>query len=158
MEDRRFFDHLGFDFVSIIRAFKNNLGNHPIQGASTIEQQLVRTLIDERKICYNRKLTEIGLATLISNKFKKKEIMEYYLNSIPFKNCIGINELCINDSYNINFLNIYEVSEIVGRIKYPSISNNNYLRYLKRVRTTQIKLEFQNCEIQRALLPNKAFC
>jgi penicillin-binding protein 1A len=142
MEDRRFFDHLGFDFISIIRAFKNNLGNHPIQGASTIEQQLVRTLINERKICYSRKLIEIGLATLICNKFKKKELLEYYLNSYPFKNCIGIEELCTNDMYNINSLNIYDVSEIVARVKYPSVSINNYVRYLKRVRTTQIKLGF----------------
>lgn len=140
LEDRCFYKHSGFDIRSIIRAIRNNLSDGPIQGASTIEQQLVRTLTNERKINYQRKLLEILLATLISNRFKKKQILDFYLNSYPFKRSIGIHNLCKNENYNIEQLTVFDISEIVARLKYPSITQNNYLRYLKRVRTVHIKL------------------
>lgn len=141
MEDKRFFQHSGFDIRAIIRSIRNNLKNNYLQGASTIEQQLIRTLTNKRQINYTRKVIEILFATLISNDFNKIRLLELYLNIYPFRNSKGIYELCSNENYKLENLSIYDVSEIVARIKYPSINKSNYLRYLKRVRTTHIRMQ-----------------
>jgi len=140
LEDKRFYQHSGFDCYSIIRAFKNNLFTKNLHGASTIEQQLVRTITNERKINYKRKIVEIVLATLVSNKFSKEQLLNYYLNAYSFKNCTGISELSKIENYKIDSLTIHEVSEIISRVKYPSITDSNYIRYLKRVRLAHIEI------------------
>ena len=142
LEDKRFFTHSGFDFYAILRAIKINLTKKSIlQGASTIEQQLVRIITNEKEINFGRKFKEIILATLISEKYEKIKLLKCYCNIYPFDNCIGIGELCQVNRYDLNSLSIYNVSEIVARIKYPVITKKNYIRYLKRVRKVQIKLE-----------------
>ena len=62
-EDHRFFYHLGFDIIAIARAVRNRLLYGRIEGASTIEQQLVRVLTNEYQRTFSRKIKEILLAT-----------------------------------------------------------------------------------------------
>ena len=139
IEDKRFFEHYGIDLYSIFRAIYKNTTTNRIEGASTIVQQLVRNILNDRKIEFKRKLVEIILASLIDNEFCKKEILTTYLNTYKFDNDIGIISLCKTYSYDLNQLTIYESAQIAARLKYPKISKINYIRYLKRVRIIELK-------------------
>ncbi len=84
-EDRRFYSHHGIDWRGIARAFFVNLKSGSIvEGGSTITQQLARKvfLSDERSI--RRKVREMFIAFGIESQFSKDEILEMYLNTVPY--------------------------------------------------------------------------
>ncbi|HEB89129.1 MAG TPA: PBP1A family penicillin-binding protein [Deltaproteobacteria bacterium] len=86
-EDGSFFEHGGVDYVSIVRAAIANLREGGIsQGASTITQQMVKSLLLSPERTYKRKMREIILARRIEQKFSKEEILYLYLNQIYFGN------------------------------------------------------------------------
>ncbi len=83
IEDKRFYQHIGFDPMGIIRAaFSNVLGGGFSQGASTITQQLARNVYLSRKKTLSRKVQEIALAVALERKFSKQQILEMYLNEV----------------------------------------------------------------------------
>ncbi|MDC4205080.1 MAG: transglycosylase domain-containing protein [Candidatus Manganitrophus sp.] len=85
VEDSRFYEHGGFDYIRIIKAFLTNLENMRIrQGASTITQQLTRSLFLTPERTMERKLKEILLARKMEMMLTKDEILEIYLNQIYF--------------------------------------------------------------------------
>jgi 1A family penicillin-binding protein len=88
VEDERFYEHTGVDFVGIARAAVINLTQGNTQeGASTITQQYIRNTIlaDERyEITYRRKLREAYLAEELEKRHSKAEILELYLNAVYF--------------------------------------------------------------------------
>jgi len=85
VEDVRFFEHTGFDIFGILRAAVANLSSMRIrQGASTITQQLTRSLFLTPRKNIERKLKEILLARKIEKLFTKEQILEMYLNQIYF--------------------------------------------------------------------------
>lgn len=134
IEDRRFFQHRGIDLYAIIRAIIKNLTTNRFEGASTITQQLIRNITDEREIKYQRKIKEIMLASLINQEFEKKEILFAYFNTYKFNNCVGIFSFCRLENYNLDNLSLIESAEIAARFKYPFVHEINYPKYLKRVR------------------------
>jgi membrane carboxypeptidase/penicillin-binding protein len=85
IEDKTFFTNPGYDLVGIARALVSNLRGQPIQGGSSITQQLVKnTLIpfEERaERSYERKVREILLAAEITRQYEKEQILEWYLNT-----------------------------------------------------------------------------
>ena len=83
-EDERFFEHRGVDLRSIIRAAVADFNHEPVQGASTITQQLARTLFLNRKRTIARKVQEALLAIELERYYTKDEILERYLNLIYF--------------------------------------------------------------------------
>ncbi|MGD2157855.1 MAG: transglycosylase domain-containing protein [Anaerolineales bacterium] len=90
-EDEDFYSHPGFDLVAIVRAFIQNLqGETTVSGASTITQQLARALLfsTEERISRSsqRKVNEVILATEITRRYSKDEILELYLNEIYYGN------------------------------------------------------------------------
>jgi penicillin-binding protein 1C len=90
-EDKGFYSHPGFDPMAIVRAFwQNYRGGGIVSGASTITQQLARALLfspEERsEQSYERKLREAILATEITRRYSKDQILELYLNEIYFGN------------------------------------------------------------------------
>lgn len=84
LEDRRFYNHPGFDWVSIVRATLLNAVGFNAGGASTIEQQLVRTITGERQRSFVRKLKEIFLARAISKRYGKDTLINIYLSIAYF--------------------------------------------------------------------------
>lgn len=85
IEDRNFYQHHGFDPVAIVRAAVANYTHKQIkQGASTLTQQLARTILLNRDPSYVRKIKELVLAIKIEYRFEKDEILELYLNNIPY--------------------------------------------------------------------------
>jgi penicillin-binding protein 1A len=84
-EDDKFYDHPGFDVDGIMRAVLGELGiNNFIGGGSTITQQFVKNVYLSPEKTYWRKLQELMLALKFENKFTKDEILELYLNRIPY--------------------------------------------------------------------------
>ena len=85
VEDARFFEHPGLDVIGIVRAAWTNLRRGgKIEGASTITQQLARSLFLSSERTYTRKLKELILAYRIENRLSKEQILEMYLNQIYF--------------------------------------------------------------------------
>ncbi|MDC9701013.1 MAG: penicillin-binding protein 1A [Alphaproteobacteria bacterium] len=85
-EDKKFYQHPGIDYESILAAFIFNVqnlksGRRPI-GASTITQQVAKNFLLTNELSYKRKLREILLALKIEQAFSKDKILELYLNEI----------------------------------------------------------------------------
>lgn len=92
IEDRQFYNHHGIDFKGIARAvWKDMIAGEKVQGASTITQQLIKNSILTTEKTFTRKIKEVILAIETEQKFSKDEILEMYLNQIPYgSNAYGI--------------------------------------------------------------------
>lgn len=84
IEDKNFYNHMGFDVPSIMRAFKVNLEGEKIQGGSTITQQLIKTSFLTPEKSYMRKIKELVLAFWAERMYTKNQILEMYFNQIPY--------------------------------------------------------------------------
>lgn len=85
VEDARFFEHPGLDVVGILRAAWTNLRRGGrVEGASTITQQLARSLFLSSERTFERKLKELILAYKMELVLTKEQILEMYLNQIYF--------------------------------------------------------------------------
>jgi penicillin-binding protein 1A len=83
VEDARFYSHGGIDPVGILRAlWVNYRAGEVREGASTITQQVARTLFLNRERTITRKLREVIVARRIEQRFTKDQILEMYLNQI----------------------------------------------------------------------------
>ena len=81
-EDEHFYSHHGIDFEGVVRAAVADWRHQPIQGASTITQQLARGLFLSNEVSISRKIQEALLAIEIERYYTKDEILERYLNLI----------------------------------------------------------------------------
>jgi penicillin-binding protein 1A len=81
-EDHNFYYHHGVDFGGILRAAFADVTGHPLEGASTITQQLARNLFLNDEITISRKIQEALLAMEIERYYTKDEILERYLNLV----------------------------------------------------------------------------
>jgi penicillin-binding protein 1A len=87
IEDRRFWQHGGVDYVGIARAaWKDVTAGKAVEGGSTITQQLVRQLYTGQQKTFERKLKEACLAIKLSRKWSKAKILDDYLNTVYYGN------------------------------------------------------------------------
>lgn len=84
VEDHQFYSHKGIRPLSIIRAAKATIVDNSLQGGSTITQQLVKNVLLSPQRTLGRKLKEVFLAFAVEKKYSKDEILEMYLNNIPY--------------------------------------------------------------------------
>jgi penicillin-binding protein 1A len=129
-EDQRFLKHKGVDYFGILRAaWLNWKAGETTQGASTITQQLARNAYDlegDRKrrgeSGLQRKAVEAFLALRIEKRYKKDEILDFYLNRIYFgSGYYGIRSASLGYfGKEPRDLNAIESAAIVGCIKNPS--------------------------------------
>lgn len=84
IEDQHFYRHHGFDLGGITRALKNIIFRRRLQGGSTITQQLVKVALLTPKRNLSRKIKEAILTVATEIVYKKDEILEMYLNHIPY--------------------------------------------------------------------------
>ncbi len=85
VEDRRFFEHNGFDLRGIFRAaFQNLRGWQITQGGSTITQQLAKNLFLSHERTWQRKWNEATITVQLERGLSKEEILELYLNTIYY--------------------------------------------------------------------------
>ncbi len=83
-EDASFYTHKGFNAFAILRAVFNNIIGKPISGASTLTQQLARTLFLNNERSIKRKIRELWIALQLEKKYTKNEILALYINNVPF--------------------------------------------------------------------------
>jgi penicillin-binding protein 1A len=84
-EDAKFYHHPGIDLKGIVRATLRNIeAGEYVEGASTITQQLAKTLFLSSRKTMMRKLREAFLAFQIERRYTKDEILELYLNQVYF--------------------------------------------------------------------------
>ncbi|MEM7028180.1 MAG: transglycosylase domain-containing protein [Chloroflexota bacterium] len=90
LEDKNFYQNLGFDPEGIARAFWQNLQGGAIQGGSSITQQLIKNIIieEERRTqkSYTRKIEEVILSVEITRQYPKNQILEWYFNTNHYGN------------------------------------------------------------------------
>ncbi|NMM37550.1 MAG: penicillin-binding protein [Glaciimonas sp.] len=120
-EDHRFYQHHGVDFRRTAGAVLHTLGGDA-QGGSTITQQLARNLFPEeigRSRSVSRKLKEMVTAFKIESAYSKDQILETYLNTVPFLyNAFGI-EMAARTYFDKSAakLNVLESATLVGMLK-----------------------------------------
>lgn len=122
-EDANFYKHKGLDLRGIIRAIILNLKlKKPIYGGSTISQQLIRSTFLTTQKTISRKIKEIVLTIELERKYSKDQILEWYLNQIPFgPNIYGVEEAA--RSYfqkSVKDINLAEAAVLASLIRAPS--------------------------------------
>lgn len=137
-EDHRHGRHSGFDFIAIGRACWRRISRGTHEGASTIEQQIVRVLTGRYERTLVRKVREIGLAFLVDQSYQKKRLPAVYL-SIGYYGwrMNGYIQACQRLGFSRNSLSLEEAAQLVARLKYPqprSDSEQKLSRIARRVR------------------------
>ena len=145
-EDHRFYDHHGVDFRRVAGAFVATVKGDP-QGGSTITQQLARNMFPEeigRARSINRKMKELITAIKIENTYSKTEILEAYLNTVPFLyNAYGI-EMAARTYFGKTAakLDVLEAATLVGMLKgthyYNPVANPERSKLRRNVVLSQM--------------------
>ena len=137
-EDHRFWEHHGLDKLRTLKALWITVFEPGrIQGASTITQQLAKNLFFSYRRTYMRKFRELLVALQIETQYSKREILEAYLNQIPF----GVGAYGIEQAARSFFqkpaleLNLAESALLAGLPKSPT--RYNPYRYFKRAKKRQ---------------------
>ena len=126
VEDRRFRSHVGIDPIGVMRAVKlafvNRGTDRRFQGASTITQQVARTIFLSNKYDVGRKSREALLALAMERKFSKDQILELYLNKVYFGGgAYGIDAAARKFfGHGAEHLTLSEAAVIAGLVKAPS--------------------------------------
>ncbi len=125
-EDKRFYNHIGIDFIAITRAMYNNLkAGYFAQGGSTITQQLAKNMFFSSEKNYERKFAELLMAFKLEKMLSKKEILELYCNVTYLGDgCYGVKEAA-EYYYNTNpkGLTSEQISTLVFSFRNPSKYN-----------------------------------
>lgn len=141
-EDKNFYEHGGFSFISIIGALYANLlsGNGTAYGGSTLTQQLAKNTLLSSNQTFLRKYQELTVALAIEQKYSKDEILDMYLNSVYYgEGAFGIKAAA--ETYfgkPANDLDMAESTMLIGLLPAPSayspISGN--VEYAKERQST----------------------
>lgn len=128
VEDARFYEHKGFDPIRIVRAFIKNVQSGAIrQGASTITQQVTRSLFLTPERTIQRKIKELILSRKMEVMLSKDQILEIYLNQIYFGHgAYGVQ--VASQTYfgkDVSEISLEEAAFLAGLPKAP----NNYSPY-----------------------------
>lgn len=84
IEDAEFYNHQGFSFKGMLRAARNTLTGAGLQGGSTLTQQVVKTTLLSQERTLSRKIKEFILALQLESRYSKDEIIQMYLNEVPY--------------------------------------------------------------------------
>ena len=149
IEDKRFYDHPGFDVIGLSRAMSENLKEGRIvQGGSTLTQQLAKNVFLTRRQTMKRKTQEIMLAVWLEHRLTKTEILEAYLSRVYFGGgTVGV-ESGAQRFFNkpAKDLEIGEAALLAGILQAPDRLNPLKNRRASAERTAQVlyKLRDQN--------------
>jgi len=138
IEDARFYQHGGLDYLGLIRAGIANLGKRKSQGASTITMQVARNVYLSTEKTYTRKIYEILLTFKLEHLLTKDQILEIYMNQIFLGNrAYGFASAA--ETYfgkSLKDITIAEAAMLAGLPKAPSAYNP--ISNPKRARSRQL--------------------
>lgn len=125
IEDKRFFEHQGVDWVTTIKACAGIFFGDDSKGGSTITQQLIKNITKENSVTVQRKVMEICSAAQCEKLYDKTVIMEWYLNSIFFGNkCDGVKTAAAKYfGKELESLTIAECASLISITNNPSLYN-----------------------------------
>jgi penicillin-binding protein 1A len=125
IEDARFYQHGGVDYIGLLRASIANLGRAKSQGASTITMQVARNVYLSSEKTFTRKIYEILLTTKLEHMLTKDQIFEIYLNQIFLGNR-AYGFAAASEAYfgkPLQNISIAEAAMLAGLPKAPSAYN-----------------------------------
>ena len=137
-EDANFYSHKGIDYLGIMRAaFKNLITMSKKEGASTITQQVTKSMLLTPEKKYSRKIKEAILAKRMEDRLSKDEILYLYLNQIYLgAGSYGVQAAA--ETYfgkNVDQLNLAEIAVLAGLPKAPSTYSP--IKHLEKARERQ---------------------
>jgi len=138
IEDARFYEHGGVDYLGILRAGIANIGRTKSQGASTITMQVARNVYLSTEKTYTRKIYEILLTYKLEHLLSKDQILEIYMNQI-FLGHRAYGFASASETYfgkPLKDITIAEAAMLAGLPKAPS--SLNPINNPKRARSRQL--------------------
>ncbi len=138
IEDARFYQHGGVDYIGLLRASLANLGRAKSQGASTITMQVARNVYLSSEKTFTRKIYEILLTSKLEHMLSKDQIFEIYLNQIYLGNR-AYGFAAASEAYfgkPLKNISIAEAAMLAGLPKAPSAYNP--IANPKRARSRQL--------------------
>ena len=141
IEDKDFYKHGGVSlFGGMLRAIKDTVLRQKLQGGSTITQQLIKSALLTPERTIRRKIREIILALWTERIFSKNEILEMYLNQVPYGGAAyGVEEAAkIYFSKHAKELTLSEAALLAGLPQAPSIYSPFYNPDLAKERRNSV--------------------
>lgn len=123
IEDKDFYKHSGFSVTGIARSVFDLVAHRRVEGGSTLTQQLVKNALLSGERTVTRKLKEFILAVQVERTYSKDQILEMYLNEIPY----GGTAYGIEAASNLYFgksakdLDLAEAAYLAGLPQMPSV-------------------------------------
>lgn len=159
IEDKRFYEHQGVDWITTVKACLNMFfGGDSQFGGSTITQQLVKNVTEEKSVTVQRKVMEIFRAQMFERQYDKDLILEEYLNRIYLgKGCYGVKSAAAEYfGKELPSLTTAECAALISITNNPSLFNpfsDNEFKYegvitngAERNRSRQLKVLYQMLE------------
>lgn len=155
MEDERFSKHHGFDIKGTTRALFSTIGEHDVQGGSTITQQTVKNYYYNNERSFTRKLKELFVAHKVEQQYSKNQILSFYLNNIYY----GNNQYDIESAANYYFgattnsnnsshqiITVLQSAMLASKVNAPSVYdiNNVSNNFKNRIKVNLEKMRQQN--------------
>lgn len=128
IEDKRFYDHHGVDWIRTSGAIMNFTKGSQSYGGSTLTQQLIKNITEDNEVSLTRKLREIFRALELEKRYSKDEILEAYLNIVNF----GAGSRGVETAANIYFgksikeCSLAQCASIAGITQNPTAYNPLY--------------------------------
>ena len=126
IEDKRFYEHQGVDWITTVKACLNMFfGGDEQFGGSTITQQFIKNHTDQKSVTVQRKVMEIFRAQLFERQYDKDLVMEYYLNEIYLgRGCYGVKSAAAEYfGKELQSLTPAECAALISITNNPSIFN-----------------------------------
>lgn len=122
IEDKNFYNHPGFDIPSIVRAFREDILRNNKQGGSTLTQQLIKSSMLTPERSFSRKAKEIVLAFWAERIYTKNQILEMYVNQVPYGGTAWGVEAASETYFNkpVKELSLAESAFLAGLTAAPS--------------------------------------
>ena len=132
IEDRNFYSNQGFSITGYLRAIRNLVLYRQLSGGSTLTQQLVKNVLLGNQQTIPRKIKELMLSIQVDKKYSKDQILEMYLNDVPYGGtAVGVE--AASETYfnkNVKDLDLAEAVLLAGLPQSPTayspFSGNKY--------------------------------
>lgn len=150
VEDSRFYEHGGVDFVSLLRAVVVNVKNSELtQGGSTITQQFAKNLLFSHEQSLSRKMAEFFATYYIEKHYEKDEILELYMNVIYYGDgyyniydasmgYFGVMPSDMSDYQATMLAGIPNAPSVYAPTKNPELSKKRQDKVLERMVETKV--------------------
>lgn len=134
IEDERFYDNKGIDYMALTRSVIHNIFSKSTQGGSTLEMQLSKNLLTTTEQTIKRKLRDMYNAKQMNKHMNKREILELYLNNIYLgKSTYGVDKGAkVYFDKDVSELNLGECALLSGITNNPGLYSTDYEAAKKR--------------------------